>query len=149
VALIESTRVIRADAAVVYEAAKDVEKFPDVLPDLNSVTVLENNGNGETVTKWDGSVAMGPLKRSISWTERDFWDDEGLKCTFELIEGDMKRYSGIWLFVKEGENCRVELSVDFELGIPMLGSMVNRIVDQLMKDNCDALLGALDRITTG
>jgi ribosome-associated toxin RatA of RatAB toxin-antitoxin module len=148
VALIESRLTINADAQTVFAAAQEVERFPEVMPDLNSVAVLEDDGQGNTVTKWDGTVAVGPLKRSISWTERDRWDSENLLCTFELIEGDMKKYSGTWAFSSNHSGCLVELTVDFELGIPMLGPLVNNIVEKIMQDNCDALLAALDHMAT-
>jgi hypothetical protein len=40
----------------------------------------------------------------------------------------------------------VLLNVDFELGIPVLGPMVNKIVDQLMQKNCDQLLEGLEKL---
>ena len=147
-AIIESSKTIHADARAVFTAAQDVEKFPELMPDLNSVSVLEDDGAGNTVTKWDGTVSVGPLKRSISWTERDHWNAGEMQCTFELVEGDMKKYSGTWTFIQNGRGCDVELIVDFELGIPMLGPMVNNMVEKIMKDNCDALLDALDKIAT-
>ncbi len=143
-----SQRHIPHPARQVYEAAKNIERFPDVMPDLESATVLENDGNGNTITKWVGNVAVGPMKRKISWTEKDHWDDDGLVCSFDLIEGDMKTYSGAWKFSDNGEGCEVELKFDFELGIPMLGAMVNNIVNKIMQDNCDALLEALEKLSS-
>ena len=143
---IVSTRLIPRPAAAVFAAAQQVERFPEVLPDLDSVRVLEDDGQGHTVTKWEGTISVGPLTRQIAWTERDAWDAAARTCTFELLEGDMKQYSGVWRFAEQDGGCYVELRVQFELGIPLLGALVNRIVDQIMQRNCDDLLEALEKL---
>lgn len=148
-ARISAKRRILCPARQVFQAAKDVERFPSVMPDLNKVIILEDDGNGNTITSWEGTVAVGPLKRKISWTEKDKWDDEALVCTFDLIEGDMKTYNGSWVFTETEGGCDVVLEFEFELGIPMLGQMVNNIVNQIMQDNCDALLEALEKLSAG
>jgi len=143
---IVSTRRIAGAPEAVYRVAQRVERFPDVLPDLDKVEVLENDGNGTVKTSWTGTIKVGPLTRQISWIELDHWDDEGLRCSFELVEGDMKTYDGTWVFAADGDGCEVKLSVNFELGVPMLGALVNRMVDQLMQNNCDELLAALEKL---
>jgi ribosome-associated toxin RatA of RatAB toxin-antitoxin module len=131
----------------VFAVAQQVERFPDVLPDLDKVTVLENDGAGHTVTKWDGTVSLGPIVKKISWTERDVWDSAAKTCTFTLLEGDMKHFDGMWTFAEANGGTQVDMRVQFELGIPVLGPMVNRIVDDLMTRNCEDLLTALERLS--
>jgi ribosome-associated toxin RatA of RatAB toxin-antitoxin module len=126
--------------------AQQVERFPEVLPDLDKVVVLEDDGGGKVKTSWTGTIRVGPLTRQISWIELDHWDDSELLCRFELVEGDMKTYDGTWVFAADGDGCEVTLTVNFELGVPMLGSLVNRMVDQLMQNNCDELLEALEKL---
>ncbi len=145
---ITSTRLIPRPAAAVFAAAQQVERFPEVMPDLDKVTVLEDDGAGHTLTKWEGTISVGPLTRQMSWTERDVWDMAALTCTFTLVEGDMKQYSGEWTFAEQGEGCLAQLRVRFELGIPLLGALVNRIVDQIMQRNCDDLLEALEKLAS-
>ena len=89
------------------------------------------------------------MSKRVAWTECDEWDEEQLTCTFELVDGDMKEYSGTWSFAPEGDGCRVDLRVSFELGIPMLGPMIDKIVNQLMQQNCDDLLAALEKLAAG
>jgi coenzyme Q-binding protein COQ10 len=114
---------------------------------VDSVSILEDDGAGHTVSKWNGTISVGPLTRQIGWTERDTWDAAAQTCTFELIEGDMKQYSGVWTFTPQEGGTMVELRVRFELGIPLLGPLVNRIVDQIMQHNCDDLLEALEQLS--
>lgn len=146
---ITATRRIPLPPEQVFNAAQQVERFPELLPNVDRVTVLENDGAGHTVTRWEGTISLGPLTRQVRWTERDEWDDAERTCRFELVEGDMRKYSGVWIFAGDGDGCRVTLDVDFELGIPMLGPMILRIVDQLMQDNCERLLEALEQLAAG
>lgn len=144
---IVSARLIPQETATVFAAAQQVERFPEVLPDVDSVQVLEDDGAGHVVSKWRGTISVGPLTRQIGWTERDTWDAAAQTCTFELVEGDMKQYSGVWTFTPQEGGTMVELRVRFELGIPMLGALVNRIVDSIMQRNCDDLLEALEKLS--
>jgi coenzyme Q-binding protein COQ10 len=145
---IVSQRQIALDPQVVYSAAKRVERFPDVLTTLDSVKVLEDDGAGHTVSHWAGTIHVGPLVRKVTWTERDEWDDSARCCTFKLLHGDMKEYSGEWTFTAMDGGCAVKLRVDFEMGIPMLGPLINRMVDQVMQQTCDELLEALEKLAT-
>jgi ribosome-associated toxin RatA of RatAB toxin-antitoxin module len=87
------------------------------------------------------------MSKQVKWTERDHWDADGLSCKFELVEGDMKTYDGLWTFSEADGSCNVELNVNFELGIALLGPMIGKIVDQLMQQNCDELLEALEKLS--
>jgi ribosome-associated toxin RatA of RatAB toxin-antitoxin module len=146
---IVSKRRIEASAERVFTAAQDIKRFAQVLPEVDEITLVEDLGHGVVVTKWDATINVGPLTRNISWTERDTWDRDNLRCVFKLIEGDMKTFDGTWDFIPEGDNsCNVELHVDFELGIPVLGPMVNAIVNKLMQKNCDEMLAGLEKMVT-
>jgi coenzyme Q-binding protein COQ10 len=143
---IVSTRTIPRQPQMVYAAAKRVERFPDVLPDVDEVRILDDDGQGNVKTSWVGTIRVGPMTRQIKWTELDHWNDDELSCWFELVEGDMKTYDGRWTFTEDPAGCKVTLTVTFELGVPMLGALVNRMVDQLMQQNCDELLEALEKL---
>ena len=145
-AQIISTRKIALAPAKVFDTARQVTRFPAVLPNLDKVEIIEDQGNGVVVSIWEASFTVGPLSKTVKWKEVDTWNTDDLTCTFELVEGDMKVYRGTWDFKPDGEGCHVELNVDFELGITMLGPMIDRIVNQLMQQNCDDLLMALDKL---
>lgn len=127
----------------VYDAARQVKKFPEVLPNLETVNILEDDGKGTCITEWVATLKVGPMSKKVAWSERDIWDEENLSCLFELVKGDMKVYNGSWNFEAQDGGTLVHLHVDFELGIPMLGAMVNNIANQVMDSNCDELLQGL------
>lgn len=145
--LITVTQIIanvKPEAA--YAVAKQPDRFAHIMPDLKSVEIV-NQGADYIDTKWVGSISVGPLVRKIEWTERDWWCDAELRCDFKLLHGDMKKYQGCWTFKPADEsNCEISIELDFELGIPMIGPAINRIVVGKVKENCDALVSAVARL---
>ena len=53
--LVEEEIIINAPADKVYQIVKDMGRYPEFIPSLKEVTVLEN-GPGYTVTKWVSKV---------------------------------------------------------------------------------------------
>jgi ribosome-associated toxin RatA of RatAB toxin-antitoxin module len=141
---VEAAATIDAPLDVVYALAKDVERFPEFMPDLDTVRVLERAGN-RTVTEWAGR-AQG---RRIRWIEEDEWDDAARVCTFRQREGDFDRYEGTWSFTGGGEAAHTRLVVDFDLNVPLIGALLTNLVGMLMRKNCENMLSALrDRAET-
>ena len=137
-ASVEASTVIRAPLDRVYVLAKDVERFPQFMPDLESVSILERLPGG-TVTSWVG-VVQG---RKIRWIEEDDWDDTRHVCVFRQRSGDFSRYQGSWTFEPLPEGTRTSLAVDYELDIPLAGPLLSSLVKVLMRKNCESVLAAL------
>ncbi|MDR7544970.1 MAG: SRPBCC family protein [Armatimonadota bacterium] len=137
-ATVQASTVIRSPLDRVYALAKDVERFPQFMPDLESVTVLERTPAG-TVTEWVG-VVQG---RRIRWIEEDVWDDDRHVCVFRQRSGDFDRYQGEWRFEAALEGTRTSLVVEFELDIPLAGALLGNLLKILMRKNCESMLGAL------
>jgi ribosome-associated toxin RatA of RatAB toxin-antitoxin module len=130
--------VIHAPLDRVYALAKDVERFPDFMPDLESVAILERTPSG-TTSAWVGIVHG----RKIRWIEDDEWDDTRHVCSFRQRTGDFSRYEGVWRFETVPEGTRTSLQVDFELDIPLAGALLSNLVRVLMRKNCESMLQAL------
>ncbi len=137
-ASVQATIVIDAPVDRVYAVAKDVERFPEFMPDLEGVTVLERTPTG-TVTEWVGLVQG----RKIRWVEEDEWDDTRHTCAFRQRIGDFARYEGEWRFEQTPEGTRTSLAVEFELDIPLAGPLLSSLVRVLMRKNCESMLAAL------
>jgi ribosome-associated toxin RatA of RatAB toxin-antitoxin module len=137
-ATVSAEVVIRAPLDRVYALAKDVERFPQFMPDLERVTILERTATG-TVSEWVG-VVQG---RRIRWVEDDEWDDAGHVCVFAQRSGDFTRYGGEWRFEAAPEGTRTSLWVEYELDIPLAGALLSTLVKVLMRKNCESMLNAL------
>jgi ribosome-associated toxin RatA of RatAB toxin-antitoxin module len=137
---VESVVHVGAPPDRVYAVAKDVERFPEFLPDVESVTVLERDGS-RVVSAWVGLVRE--FNRTIKWTEADDWDDAARRCEFRATEGDWDRYQGEWTFDAEDGGTRVRLALDFEMNVPLIGPLIRRVLAKLVRNNCDRMLEAL------
>ncbi|NIM05363.1 MAG: hypothetical protein GTO55_04585 [Armatimonadetes bacterium] len=131
-----------ADAPVekVYEIAKEIERAPEWMPDVESITVLSREG--EVVTsRWEGRVEE--FKRTLNWTEEDRWDDAQHKCAFRAIEGDWDVYEGEWEFIPEGEKTRMRMRLNFEFNVPLIGPLIKGLLKKLVEKNSRGMLQAL------
>jgi coenzyme Q-binding protein COQ10 len=143
VAIVKSEITIGVPVAKVYETARDVERFPEYMPNLRSVEVVERQGN-RVVTRWVGEVE--DLRIKIRWTEEDVWDPEARTCTFRQIEGDYKTLRGLWRFVDLGDGkTRFESEVEIEYDVPLIGPLIKGLIAKKAKENLDHTLAAVKR----
>jgi coenzyme Q-binding protein COQ10 len=142
---VETTIEIKAPAKRIYELAKDMESYPDFMPDVETVKILERNGN-RTVTRWKTLVEEAP----IEWTEVDIFDDEHTRIDYRLIEGDLDKFEGMWTFEERNGVTRVVLGVDYDFGVPTLAELIGPILRKKVEENSEMMLQALkDRCEGG
>jgi ribosome-associated toxin RatA of RatAB toxin-antitoxin module len=137
---VECTIVVDAPARVVYELAKDQERFPEFMPDVELVTVVESAGN-RTVTRWKTLVEDAP----IEWIEEDLFDDDALRVDYRLLEGDLDTFQGAWLFVDRAGRTHVTLGIEYDFGVPTLAELIGPTLHRKVKENGDMMLSALKR----
>jgi ribosome-associated toxin RatA of RatAB toxin-antitoxin module len=139
---IHSEILVSAPPARVYSLAKEVERLPEFLPNLEKVIVHSREGD-RTVSEW---VAFVPeFKRKISWVEDDIWDDDELACTFRATSGDWTQYQGTWCFRAQGEGTLVTLDISYEYNVPLIGPLIKKLLHKLMARNTDETLQGLRR----
>lgn len=131
----ERSVVVKADRQRVYEIAKDFESFASFMPDVNSIEIKER-GDGYTVSAWE----VGVVGRTIRWTERDEFDDENYRIRYKQISGDLGKFEGEWRFEEVDEGVQITLTVDFDLGVPMLASLFTPVLTKVVQSNSDKML---------
>ncbi|MGB6413959.1 MAG: aromatase/cyclase [Candidatus Cybelea sp.] len=137
---VESTIVIDAPAQRVYELAKDQEHFPQFMPDVETVTILERRADG-VISRWKTLVEEAP----IEWTEDDRFDDAALRIDYRLIEGDLDKFEGAWTFEDRDGRTHVVLGVDFDFGVPTLAELIGPTLERKVRENSEMMLAALKR----
>jgi coenzyme Q-binding protein COQ10 len=137
---VECTIVIDAPARRVYELAKEQERFPQFMPDVESVTILERNVGG-VVSRWKTLVEEAP----IEWTEEDRFDDAALRIDYRLIEGDLDKFEGSWTFEHRAGATHVLLGVEFDFGVPTLAELIGPTLEKKVRENSEMMLAALKR----
>lgn len=141
---VERSIVIEGPIERVYELAKDMEAYPDFMPDVESVKVIER-GAKRTVTEWETSVDGTP----ILWTEEDLFDDENYVIDYRLVEGDLDKFEGQWRFLRHGSSTQVVLTVDYDFGIPELTNLIGPTLELKVGENSEMMLLGMKRRIEG
>lgn len=125
----------------VYALSKNIEAFPEFMPDVQEVEIMEQDGGGRQVSRWVGIVKE--FKRTINWTEEDYWDDVTHVCRFKQVEGDFALYQGTWTFCESEAGTTVELELEYEYDVPLIGNLIKGLLLRKMQENCDNMLTAI------
>jgi coenzyme Q-binding protein COQ10 len=135
---VETSIAIAAPARVVYELAKDQERFPEFMPDVETVKLIEQNAE-RAISRWKTLVEEAP----IEWTEEDRFDDDALRIDYKLIEGDLDKFEGAWTFEERDGMTHVNLGVDFDFGVPTLAELIGPTLLRKVRENSEMMLAAL------
>lgn len=136
---------IAAPFDLVWDLAQDVENFPQIMPDLDGVEVLEKSETSpsttRTVTQWKARIPQ--FNRTIEWTEEDIWNREEGHCHFWQLKGDFTEYKGLWKFRQNGDATELDLSIDYAFEIPLVGALMKKVMQKLMQGNVDMMADSL------
>ncbi len=137
---VETSVAIAAPARVVYELAKDQERFPQFMPDVETVVILERHSD-HIITRWKTLVEEAP----IEWTEEDRFNDEALRIDYKLLEGDLDKFEGAWTFDENDGTTHVVLGVDYDFGVPTLAELIGPTLQKKVRENSEMMLAALKK----
>ena len=130
--------VIDAPAALIYELAKDQERFPQFMPDVESVTIVERHPD-RVLSRWKTLIEDAP----IEWIEEDRFDDAALRIDYKLLEGDLDRFEGAWTLVPDAGGTLVALEVTYDFGVPTLAELIGPTLEKKVRENAEMMLAAL------
>jgi coenzyme Q-binding protein COQ10 len=130
--------VVDAPASLIYELAKDQERFPQFMPDVESVTVVERQAD-RILTRWKTLIEDAP----IEWLEEDRFDDAALRIDYKLLEGDLDTFEGSWTFAPDAGGTLVALDVTYDFGVPTLAELIGPTLEKKVRENADMMLAAL------
>ncbi len=135
---VETSIFVDKKPDLVYDFAKDMERYPEYMSDVESVKVIERK-ESETLSEWVTNIEGTP----IVWIERDSFDDISKKISYQLIEGDLDKFEGTWSFAPENSGTRITLGVDFDFGIPHLEELIGPTLVSKVKENSDMMLNGI------
>ncbi|MCY0898332.1 MAG: aromatase/cyclase [Firmicutes bacterium] len=136
--LVEVTELVSAPIDRVYRVVSDMESYPRFMKNVESIKVLER-GDGYTVTEWHARLKGARFR----WVEKDLFDPQNFRITYEQTEGDLKEFRGYWALSASGDGTRVTLVTEFEFGVPMLASLLNPVARVALRENSRAMLAAI------
>lgn len=133
---VETTVWINAPLEKVYAIAKDSERYPEFMKEVQSLTVVERE-NGRVVSDWVGIVPTFGLK--VRWRQEEQWDDATHSSTFRQVSGDYDKLDGTWKFREENGGTRFDQFLEYEYNVPTLGPLVKKVIFNIVKNNLESV----------
>ena len=131
---------IDAPIEEVWALVVDVESYPTYMENVESVVRSADDTDGRRHTTW--SVL---LKGSVlEWTEAETVIASAHRMEFSQVDGDLDQFDGFWQLREVEGGTHAELVVEFEIGIPLLATMLNPVAARALEDNSKAMLLALE-----
>ncbi|PID39453.1 MAG: hypothetical protein CR984_06940 [Proteobacteria bacterium] len=123
-----------------YAMMIDVERYPDYMPSVNALEILER-GDNQYITRWDAEIDGAP----IQWVQRVWWNDAEKEMHFEAIKGDFDAFQGRWSASEADGQVNLRLQIGYRLGIPVIEDVLGPILKEKVRANGEAMLAAIAR----
>ncbi|MEU6483698.1 SRPBCC family protein [Streptomyces sp. NPDC046887] len=137
---------IAAPPEASWRAVVDVESYPGCMDSVRSVTVVEQSGADERTTAWSVFLKGSQLE----WVEAERLDHTARRFDFHQVSGDLAHFVGHWgVRPSEDGGSLVSLTVEFDIGIPLLAEMLNPVAATALRENAEQMLHALEQRLTG
>lgn len=139
---VEVSTLVRGDIDAIWNIVSDMPSYPNFMPNLVSVEVVEKESEAVTSTKWVAKVDG----RVLTWVEKDFFDRDKYRIEYHQVSGDLKKFQGYWQLENTEDGVSITLTVDFDLGIPMLDMLLNPILKKKVRENSEGMLSSIKEI---
>lgn len=133
---VETTVWINAPLDKVYAIAKDSERYPEFMKEVQSLTIVERE-SGRVVSDWVGIIPTFGLK--VRWRQQEEWDDATHASRFHQVSGDYDKLEGTWKFREENGGTRFDQFLEYEYNVPTLGPLVKKVIFNIVKNNLESV----------
>ena len=121
---------IAAAPELVFRLARDVERWPRLLPHYVAVEVVERRGDGSVVARMVARrplVAVLGIGLPVAWRSRTWSEAEALRLRFAHQGGATNGMDVTWRIDATPAGCRVSIEHDFAPQVPGWAALVNRL----------------------
>lgn len=130
----------RIRKGLIYDKVRRLERYPEFMPDVKSVKVLES-GHETGASEWNIEIEGCPL----FWRERDWFDNQRHVFSFESFEGDFDEFTGRWEVSEAPGGAKVEFSLGYCVGIPVIEDVIGPVLQVKLRRNAQKMLEDLKR----
>jgi ribosome-associated toxin RatA of RatAB toxin-antitoxin module len=139
---------VAAPATTVFALARDVERWPTLLPHYVSARVVERRADGSLVVDFIARRPFVPLlglSLPVTWRSRTWDEPNASQLRFVHLAGATKGMDVTWRIEArdEGTRCRVTIEHEFAPRIPGLAGFVDRWFTRPIAGRTLATFGAL------
>jgi ribosome-associated toxin RatA of RatAB toxin-antitoxin module len=133
-----TSNVHQATVDGLFQRLCDMREFPKFSDRVVSLDV-KNGSDGSAVSTW--KVKFGP--GTADWSQQDDFDPENRTIRFKRLSGDIDWFEGTWRVRENGAGSVVEFRIDFDIHLPGLKKIVEPMVENLLRENIQAILVGL------
>ncbi len=121
---------VDAPPRLVFELARDVERWPDLLPHYLRVHVAAREAAGGVIAQMVAVRTFVPaigLGLPVAWRARAWAEPEAVRLRFRHLGGATAGMDVTWRIEPAGSGCRVTIEHDFRPRLPLWGLLVDRL----------------------
>jgi ribosome-associated toxin RatA of RatAB toxin-antitoxin module len=121
---------VAAPPELVFRLARDVERWPDLLPHYVTVTVIDRPSEGGVVARFVARRAFLPLLGiglPVAWRSRAWSENPGLRLRFRHLGGATGGMDVTWRIEALEGGCRVTIEHDFRPRFRPWAWLVDRV----------------------
>jgi ribosome-associated toxin RatA of RatAB toxin-antitoxin module len=133
-----NARLNGVSAAEAFARLADFASYAELAPSIRSIEV-EQIDERKLRTEWTVSFRGG----SMRWVEEDRLDPEAGRIEFDLVEGNLRHFSGSWNVQDSEGGTDVRFACDFAVGMPAMASFIDPLAERAIRDNIDEILRGL------
>lgn len=120
------TRIVPYAADLMYRVVADVERYPDFLPWVVSLRVLEREKKGDKdILIAEMLVGFRALRER--YTSRVICDPAARTIDVSQTQGVFKHLRNDWRFTPEGSGCRIDFLLEFEFKSRVLNAVAGSV----------------------
>lgn len=121
---------IEAPAALVFELARDLERWPELLPHYRDVHVIEREAGGALTARMIAIRSLVPIfgyGLPVAWRARTWSEPGPMRMRFMHKGGATNGMVVTWRFEPTPSGCRVSIEHIFNPRVPAWSSFVGRL----------------------
>src|ERR687896_333973 len=125
---------IEAPPGRVFALARDLARWPELLPHYRRVTV-EGRRDGRVLARMVAVRRVGPVAVPVTWRAEQ-WEEPAdptdLRLRFRHVRGVTRGMDVTWHIRPAAQGCAVTIEHDFRRRLPLLGEeLLPRLVERL------------------
>ena len=121
---------VAAPAELVFRLARDVERWPRLLPHYVEVRALDRRSDGSVVARMVARRQLVPvlgLGLPVAWRSRTWNEPDTLRLRFVHQGGATAGMDVTWRIEPKPSGCRVSIDHDFRPRIPGWAAFIDRV----------------------
>lgn len=142
-----TTRIVRHDAAQMFDLVADVETYPQFLPLCTGLRIRRRVSSDDGVETIVAEMQVGYKAIRESFTSRVTLDRPRLRILVEYVDGPFSHLENKWTFTdRAGGGCEVGFSISYEFASRTLGLLMGAMFDTAFRKFAEAFEKRADEI---